>query len=185
MAVAKRNPLCLIAAVGGFIFLILQLQQFLAISVTDHKIFLRIANHKLQGAPVVNGDFSVTSIPKSRKVAILIPYTGSSLPSWFRTFMFTAQLSSDIFDWYIFVTEEKISIATPSNVFIVYVPESELFSRIVQMDPKATMDGNTSLAFWRDKLAETVKIFSYLLVEFKPCLGFIFKVFVMITHYTI
>jgi hypothetical protein len=170
MVTAKKHALLLMTIIAGIVFLLLQLQQFLAISVSDHKILLRIGSHRVQ-----NGALQ-TTIPKSRKVAILIPYTGSTLPSWFRTFMFTAQLSSDIFDWYIFVTEPKISMATPSNVYIVYISESDLFSRIVRMDPKATADGNTSLVFWRDKLAATVKIFSYLLVEFKPCLGFIFKV---------
>lgn len=170
MPVFNKKWLFLVSLFAGAIYLALQWGQFVSLSILENRPNVRLGYHPIKISPAKN-----TRVPKNRKVAVLIPYTGSSLPSWFRSFMFTAQLSSDILDWYIFVTEPK-DIATPSNVHIIYVPESELFSRIVRMDPRATIDGNVSLYFWRDKLADTVKIFSYLLVEFKPCLGFIFQV---------
>ena len=165
-----RKWLVFITVVAGVFFLALQWEQFLALSINESRVNARLGQSPQTVSVKLHSD-----ILKNRKVAVLIPYTGSALPSWFRSFMFTAQLSSDIFDWYIFVTEPKV-IATPSNVHIVYISESDFFSRIIRMDPKATIDGNVSLNFWRDKFAETVKIFSYLLVEFKPCLGFIFQV---------
>lgn len=108
----------------------------------------------------------------SSRVAVIIPYVGTSLPSWFRAFLFTAQLSSQYFDWYIFVTSVK-NISTPMNVHLVYIDELDLANRIIRMDPTSeTQDP----VLWSNKFLELLRLFPYMLVEYKPALGWIFEV---------
>jgi hypothetical protein len=112
------------------------------------------------------------SVYSNSRVAVIIPYVGSTLPPWFRTFLFTAQFSSEYFDWFIFVTSVK-NISTPSNVFLIYVDEKEMADKIVRMDPSRDP---SEYAFWSNKFLDLLHLFPYMLVEFKPALGWIFEV---------
>lgn len=106
------------------------------------------------------------------RVAVIIPYVGTILPSWFRSFLFTAQLSSHYCDWFIFVTS-VINISTPFNVHLIYIDEEELANRIVQMDLSFQSQDSQ---FWSKKFIELLHLFPYMLVEYKPALGWIFEV---------
>jgi hypothetical protein len=110
---------------------------------------------------------------QTSRVAVIIPYVGSTLPSWFRSFLFTAQLSSDYFDWFIFVTT-VMNISTPSNVYLIYVSEDEIADRIVRMDP---LPLETEYQLWSSKFLDLLHLFPYMLVEYKPALGWIFEVY--------
>jgi hypothetical protein len=109
------------------------------------------------------------------RVAVIIPYVGSTLPSWFRSFLFTAQFSSEYFDWFIFVTSVK-NISTPSNVFLIYIDEKEIADRIVRMDPSRE---TSEYVIWSNKFLDLLHLFPYMLVEYKPALGWIFEVSVV------
>jgi len=116
----------------------------------------------------------VVSSSHSARVAVLIPYFGTSLPQWFNAFMFSAQYSSDILDWFIFVTDPR-NISTPNNVRVIYMPEFELLSRVVRVDPVASVNGSASINIWTMKFTAALRRNPYILVEFKPCLGWIFQ----------
>ena len=77
---------------------------------------------------------NITIIPSNDiRVACLIPYIGSALPSWFDTFVSTAYSSADLFDFLIFVTKAPIR-HVPPNVKMIHMDESELHRRIVRLD---------------------------------------------------
>jgi hypothetical protein len=109
---------------------------------------------------------------QTARVAVIIPYVGSTLPPWFRSFLFTAQMSSDYFDWFIFVTS-VMNISTPSNVHLIFIEEKEIADRIVRMDP---LPESTEYQFWSTKFLDLLHLFPYMLVEYKPALGWIFEV---------
>jgi hypothetical protein len=115
------------------------------------------------------------SIPKSEKVAILVMYVGPTLPPYFELFLFTAQFSADIFDWFIFVTEPQ-SFSTPHNVHIIHISVENLLSRLIRVDGVSTSNGSISLDYWTQTFRSAVSRYPYLLVEFKPCLGWAFQV---------
>ena len=77
---------------------------------------------------------NITIVPSNDiRVACLIPYIGSALPSWFDTFVSTAYSSADLFDFLIFVTKAPLR-NVPSNVKMIHMEESELYRRIVRLD---------------------------------------------------
>ena len=80
---------------------------------------------------------NVTIIPSANnyniRVACLIPYIGSALPSWFDTFVSSAYHSADLFDLLIFVTKAHVR-HVPWNVKMIHMDESELHRRIVRLD---------------------------------------------------
>lgn len=105
------------------------------------------------------------------RVACLIPYIGSSLPPWFDAFAFTAQSSAPLFDYFIFVTEVP-DRELPSNVKLIRMLPADLHDRIARIDNKKS----TLKEFERTVLSVKLLIerFPYVLVEFKPCFGYIF-----------
>ena len=111
---------------------------------------------------------------KSLRVAVLIPYFGLTLPPWFNSFMFTAQLSSDYLDWYIFTTT-FINISTPNNIKLVTINETLIVNRIIQMDPNFFFQVENQEK-WKETFLNLLHLYPYLLVEYKPTLGWIFEV---------
>lgn len=101
------------------------------------------------------------------RVAIIIVYTGPALPSWFNTFAFSAQSSSSLYDWYIFVTDADI-VATPPNVYMIKITEDDIATRICKLDNK-TNDKDKEIVL------KLLRLNAYFLVEFKPCLGYMFS----------
>jgi hypothetical protein len=109
------------------------------------------------------------------RVAVLIPYIGSALPSWFSTYIFSAEFSSDLFDYFIIMIDD-LPIDLPSNVKIIKMSESELLDRVLRMDNKAFANGEKQFNDWKHLLEDVFHKFPYMLVEFKPCLGYLFQV---------
>jgi hypothetical protein len=109
----------------------------------------------------------------TQKVAVLIPYLGEALPSWFDLFALTAQKSQDIFDWYILVTEAQTR-KTPINVKLIQISRDLLYKRLSLLDPDWLNSTTTSSNLLMDMFRALIDKHPYVLVEFKPCLGFIF-----------
>jgi hypothetical protein len=124
----------------------------------------------------------------SIRIAILLIYTGSSLPQWFDSFLLTASSSSTLVDWFIFVSDAPLR-HLPKNIKMIRMTISELSSRInmipfvnksdlnpnnyieliLQTSSRNEMNHNHIIDI--EKLLEG---FPYVLVEFKPCLGYLF-----------
>lgn len=106
----------------------------------------------------------------STRVAIIVPYLGSTLPAWFDSFLFTAQFSSAIYDWLIFINEVPLK-PLPSNVKMIRMASYEYYERLAKLDENPPSD-------IADQLPKHIKYVlerqPYILVEFKPCLGFLF-----------
>jgi hypothetical protein len=143
----------------GLLYTILNSSEFLAPK--------QIEKVSLKGSQII-------SHPKSNRVAILIPYIGPTLPSWFSSFMYSAQFSSELIDWFMFVNVRR-NISCPHNVKFIFLDEIEILSRIAKMDPIASIN-DESERYWTAELKKVLNIHPYLLVEFKPCLGWIFQV---------
>ena len=110
------------------------------------------------------------------RVAVLVPYTGQSLPVWFSAFVFYAQFSSTLVDWFIFVTNPNFNdMSTPPNVYIIYVPLPEFHDRMLSVDSRYLEADTKEKQYWINKFAKCVEKYPYLIVEFKPCLGYIFQ----------
>jgi hypothetical protein len=125
----------------------------------------------------------VPTLPK--RAAVFVPYTGKALPPWFGTFLFYAQFGSSVVDWYIFVTNEALSdLTTPSNVHVIYMSLSELSSRLLGIDPEYSISNAEDKQRWVQKFAACVQQYPYLIVEFKPCLGFVFQDFLTAGTYS-
>ena len=106
------------------------------------------------------------------KVAVLIPYIGDALPSWFEMFAISAQKSHAMFDWYIFVTEAQVYKTSP-NVKIVHISNEQFHYRLSLLDSTVS---NSSTEYDMAKLfGRLIEKHPYILVEFKPCLGFLFS----------
>ena len=114
---------------------------------------------------------------KGDRIAGLVVYAGSSLPAWFDMFLFSAQNSRDIVDWHVFVTENH-AIDTPENVFFHHISFEELCKRLVTVDKRSYKDGADSHAQWGKEMGTALERFPYLLVEFKPCLGWLFSEYI-------
>ena len=110
------------------------------------------------------------------KVAVLIPYIGEALPSWFDLFALTAQKSHDLFDWYILVTEAQTR-KTPENVKLIQISRDLLYQRLSLLDrssfSNSTTTGNDYILI--DMFRALIDKHPYVLVEFKSCLGFMFS----------
>jgi hypothetical protein len=116
---------------------------------------------------------------------VFVPYTGKALPPWFGTFLFYTQFGSTVVDWYIFVTNEALSdLTTPSNVHVIYMSLSELSSRLLGIDPEYSISNAEDKQRWVQKFAACVQQYPYLIVEFKPCLGFVFQDFLTAGTYS-
>jgi hypothetical protein len=125
---------------------------------------------QLTNPAVVNSDEN-TIVRVQTRVACLIPYIGSSLPPWFDAFAFTAQSSAPLFDYFIFVTEVS-DRELPPNVKLIRMLPADLHDRIARIDNRKS----TVKEFERTVLSVKLLIerFPYVLVEFKPCFGYIF-----------
>jgi len=107
------------------------------------------------------------------RIAILLPYIGKTLPIWFDLFAFTAYASSDMIDWYIFISDAPNRVV-PSNVFLVRMKEDDIYERVSRLNTDY-MHSNDS---FRIKMSATIrkslKANPYFLVELKPALGYMF-----------
>lgn len=107
------------------------------------------------------------------RIAILLPYIGKTLPIWFDLFAFTAYASSDMIDWYIFISDAPNRVV-PSNVFLVRMKEDDIYERVSRLNSDY-MHSNDS---FRIKMSATIrkslKANPYFLVELKPALGYMF-----------
>ena len=106
-----------------------------------------------------------------KRVACLIPYIGSSLPPWFDAFAFTAQSSASLFDYFIFVTEVP-DRELPPNVKMIRMLSTNLHERIAKIDNRKSSTKNFNETVLSVK--SLIERFPYVLVEFKPCFGYIF-----------
>jgi len=120
------------------------------------------------------------------RVACIVIYEGPTLPSWFDSFAFSAQFTSSLVDWYIFVTDLPRH-DFPPNVKIIRITNDDLYARIAKAltadDPegrggntgsnlRGDVDGEFDLKYSLQILLEDQP---YMLVELKPVLGVIFE----------
>lgn len=103
------------------------------------------------------------------RVAVIVPYMGNALPAWFDTFAMTAHASSTLFDWLIFVTDAPRR-DLPPNVKMIKLTRDNLYKRLSKLDNSSYPSGDSSIA-----IRELLEKNPYILVEFKPCLGFLFE----------
>lgn len=142
----------------------------------NYQTFIELKNKNLYGINGILHDFfHKDSLHDSYKpaevlyrVAIIVIYTGPALPSWFDAFAYTAQSSSSLYDWYIFVTEADIR-ATPPNVHMIKITEDDLASRISKLDNDINIERH------KNTIVKLIRKSAYMLVEFKACLGFLFS----------
>ena len=123
-----------------------------------HRIFHGDANHDSYKKPVT-------------RVACIIPYIGDSLPAWFESFAFSAHSSSALFDWILIVTDVP-QRELPPNFKMIKISYDELYSRLARIDVHST---GSALQETKDNFRAVVDMQPYVLVEFKPCLGFVFS----------
>lgn len=132
-------------------------------------------SNSVSPAQQLQAKYNNVSVSPTR-VAIIIPYTGQSLPVWFNTFVLYAQFSSHLIDWFIFVTNEQFSnMSTPVNVNVIYLPLSEFYERMLSVDSQFVDADVQTKHYWRVNFDKCVEKYPYLVVEFKPCLGYIFQ----------
>jgi hypothetical protein len=116
------------------------------------------------------------------RVACVVIYEGPTLPSWFDSFAFSAQFTSSLVDWYIFVTDLPRH-DFPPNVKIIRITNDDLYARIARAltasDPenrannlRGDVDAEFDLKYSLQVLLEDQP---YMLVELKPVLGVIFE----------
>ena len=142
----------------------------------NYQTFIELKNKNLYGINTILHDFfHKDSLHDSYKpaevvyrVAIIVIYIGPALPSWFDAFAYTAQSSSSLYDWYIFVTEADIR-ATPPNVHMIKITEDDLATRISKLDDNINIDKH------KNTILQLIRKSAYMLVEFKACLGFLFS----------
>lgn len=107
------------------------------------------------------------------RVAIIVIYVGSSLPAWFDAFAQTAAISDALFDWLLFVTKAPLR-RTPRNVKMIQLTEDEIFAHFSKL-----VDGPLDEPFRTYDTTGVIKHLlttrSYLMVEFKPALGYLFS----------
>lgn len=110
------------------------------------------------------------------KIAVVLPYLGKTLPSWFDLFALSAMGSSSLVDWYIFITEAPRRVV-PSNVHLVRVTRQEMFQRLSRLDSSYgnTSEGRQNLQTYFQYI---IDVHPYILVEMKPALGFLFSDYV-------
>jgi len=123
--------------------------------------------------PKTTGKSQPSDDAVKNRIAILLPYIGKTLPIWFDLFAFTAYASSDMIDWYIFISDAPNRVV-PSNVFLVRMKEDDIYERVSRLN----FDYMHSNDSYRIKLSATIrkslKANPYFLVELKPALGYMF-----------
>lgn len=111
------------------------------------------------------------------KVAILVIYTGEAWPNTFDLFLFSSQFSRPLCDW-IFIVPRQNSPPRqylPSNIKIIELDEEVLFQKLASLDD---LYNNSDEEFKRNMILaiqNLIHLQPYMLVEFKPCLGFLFS----------
>lgn len=123
---------------------------------------------------------SLKIIPSTGKVAVLIPYTGKTLPNWFDSFALSTMGSSSLVDWYIFISEAPRR-KVPPNVHLIRVSRQEIFARLARLDTTfaRTPAAKRKLQGYFQRL---IDVHPYILVEMKPALGYLFADY--IANYT-
>lgn len=114
---------------------------------------------------------TVDEIALNNRVAVLVPYLGDKLPAWFDAFMLTASSSADLFDWFIFISDAPL-IPTPPNVKLIQISNEIMYNRLARLDTKRYVNDAEFMTLAIQRLIEH---HPYVLVEFKPCLGFLFQ----------
>jgi hypothetical protein len=118
---------------------------------------------------------------QSKNVGIVIVYSGVSWPNWFPLFLITAQSSQRLYDWLFILPIENSPppIDVPNNVRIFKLPMHDLVERLISIDNGYVR--HPSNREQQDMKGRVINIISglissspYMLVEFKPCFGYIF-----------
>lgn len=147
---------------------------------TNFDVHSDTADVKTIAKEVNQKDLSVVSYNHTQasasKIAILLPYLGKSLPSWFDLFAFSAFASSSLVDWYVFITEAP-DRATPSNVHLIRVSRTQMFQRLARLD-QAYINRTTGREKLESFFRYIIDVHPYILVEIKPALGFLFADYV-------
>ena len=122
------------------------------------------------------GEQKAQYVVVSERVIIIVPFIGNSLPVWFNTFLFYVQFGSELIDWYIFITDEDLALMkTPENVFLEFLSSDELYDRLLTVDSRYLIASDDDKQEWRSKLSNCIDQFPHIIVEFKPCLGYMFQ----------
>ena len=119
-------------------------------------------------------DHTITNTTHQQpRVAVIIPYIGGHLPSWFDMFALSAKASAKMFDWLLFITDAPYR-AAPDNVKLIRLSLDEFVWRFAEIDDEfsSSVEGKAKLAQYFRQLVTT---HPYTLVELKPALGFLFK----------
>jgi hypothetical protein len=88
-------------------------------------------------------------------------------------FAFSAASSSDLVDWFIFITEAPQRIV-PSNVKLIRLNRAALFKRLAGLDERYWA-ANASTMHTQAYLQRIIDVHPYILVEIKPALGYLFQ----------
>ncbi|CAM9662889.1 unnamed protein product, partial [Choristocarpus tenellus] len=146
---------------------------------------------RLNSVGVVEEDY------EEMRLAVVIPYIGSSLPAWFDTFAELAMASSDLVDWIVFCTEELADISTPPNVRMVPMSLKNMAWKLAGIVYPADADERPQefpADFFNSSVEDTfgitpkvdrslsglfieklLKKNGYFLIDFKPTLGWVFR----------
>lgn len=129
------------------------------------------------------------------RIAAVVIYVGERPPAWLEHFAFTAQFTSPIMDWFIFVTDLP-RLDLPPNVHMIRISKDELYSKIGKaltsvydsehdLDMESGKHRNNNLRGEVDNrnvefdmegaLQVLLEAESYMMVELKPCIGVIFE----------
>eukprot|EP01041_Mallomonas_annulata_P010400 gene10400-21685_t len=108
---------------------------------------------------------------RQNRVAILVPYMGDHLPTWFDAFMFSTLSSYYLIDWFIFLTDAPLR-PTPPNIKLIKLSRSELYTILSKVDSNGNIRSRMNGSMAMELLVENLP---YILVELKPCLGYLFQ----------
>jgi len=135
-----------------------------------------------EGKTSFDNSTTLSSISEGKKyrIAILIPFLGSHLPSWFDGFASSLRHSRKSVDWFIFISESS-KRDVPENVKLIQLSSQDFYRRIARIGSGdiENITGFSSASAIEMLLERSM----YLLVEFKPCLATIFSVNIL-AHYT-
>ena len=109
----------------------------------------------------------------STRVAVVVPYVGTSLPAWFDSFLFSAQSSGALFDWLIFVTDDILR-PVPANVKLLKISRDEFYERLVGVDIDMPSDIEEYGGIGR-LMEFAINEYGFSVVEFKPMWGSLFQ----------
>lgn len=113
------------------------------------------------------------------KVAIVIMYSGQFWPNWFRTFVLSTYDSLEYFEFLFFVDKNNCppNIMLPNHIRVIQLDSLELCRRLLTVDETysylySDLSDNKTQEFL-DIMRQVISSDPYILVEFKPCIGYI------------